>query len=97
MTPPPVRPMDNARSIAARAQDHAAAALAALAAVLADDQAPASARICAAEAILNRGFGRPTTMVKIDTNQLDRFTDEELDRVIAMLAKDDEERGLELE
>jgi hypothetical protein len=88
-TPPPV-PKDDARPIAARAQDHAAAALAALAAVLDDDEAPAPARISAAEAILNRGFGRPMTMVKVDTNQLDRFTDEQLDMLVALLTKEAE-------
>ena len=44
------------------ARQHTAEALGALKAIMSDKKAPASARVAASEAILNRGWGRPVQM-----------------------------------
>ncbi len=45
------------------ARQHTAEALGALKAIMSDKKAPASARVAASEAILNRGWGRPVQMI----------------------------------
>lgn len=47
------------KEIAAEAKEHAEAALATLAEIMADSEAPHSARVSAANAILDRGYGKP--------------------------------------
>lgn len=47
------------RALSEMAKDHAQAALATLAAIHADTQAPAAARVSAATAILDRAYGKP--------------------------------------
>jgi len=47
------------RDLAEMAKDHATAALATLASIHADGQAPAAARVSAAIAILDRAYGKP--------------------------------------
>ncbi|MGA7805559.1 hypothetical protein [Bradyrhizobium sp.] len=46
--------------IQARARRHTAAALKALAAIMKNEEAPAAARISAAQALLDRAWGKPT-------------------------------------
>jgi len=45
------------------ARQHTSQALSALQAIMNDPKAPASARVAASEALLNRGWGRPTQMI----------------------------------
>lgn len=47
------------RDLAEMAKDHAEAALRTLAEIMQDAEAPAAARVSAANAILDRGYGRP--------------------------------------
>lgn len=54
------------REIAAEAKDHAEAALKVLVDVMGDDNAPHSARISAANAILDRGYGRPGQSIDLN-------------------------------
>ena len=51
------------RSLAELAGAHSEAALTALAQIMTDAKAPASARVSAAVAILDRAFGRPAQLV----------------------------------
>lgn len=51
-------------SIEERARQHADAALAALAEVVADESAPHSAKVSAATALLDRGYGKPRQAVE---------------------------------
>jgi len=48
------------------ARQHTPQAIDALQAIMNEQQAPASARVAAAEALLNRGWGRPTQMIAGD-------------------------------
>jgi hypothetical protein len=48
------------------ARQHAPRAIAALKSIVDDKKAPAAARIAAAEALLNRAWGRPTAMLPND-------------------------------
>ena len=54
------------RSLSELARSYADTALDTLAAVTSDDTAPASARIAAACALLDRGYGRPPQRVELD-------------------------------
>lgn len=51
--------------IAEKAKTHGAAALAVLYEVMKDGQAPHSARVSAANAILDRGYGKPMQAVEV--------------------------------
>ena len=53
------------RTLAEMAKDHADAALKTLAAVHADEDAPAAARVSAATAILDRAYGKPQQSVAL--------------------------------
>lgn len=46
------------------ARSHTESAIKVLAGIMNQDQAPAAARVAAAEALLNRGWGKPTTTVE---------------------------------
>jgi len=48
------------------ARQHTPQAIEALQSIMNEQQAPASARVAAAEALLNRGWGRPTVMLAND-------------------------------
>ena len=48
------------------ARCHTSAAFEALRGIMSDEKAPPSARVAAAEAILNRGWGRPSQIVSGD-------------------------------
>lgn len=53
------------RDIAERAKTHGDAALNALVSIMGDDEAPHSARVSAANAILDRGYGKPRQAVEV--------------------------------
>ena len=74
------------RPIALRARDHTPLALATLAEVMSDPTAPASARITAAIAILDRGYGKATErVVNRKSSVLEELSDDELRAMIAAL------------
>jgi hypothetical protein len=52
------------------ARQHTAAALQALADIVADPSAPPGARVAAAEATLDRGYGRPTQMIDAEVRSV---------------------------
>lgn len=61
------------------ARTHTAAAVNTLLAVMRNTKAPAAARVSAATAILDRGYGRPTQMVVANpTRHVDHLSDAEL-------------------
>lgn len=53
------------RELSEMAKDHAAAALKVLVEIAKNDQEPASARVSAANALLDRGYGRPAQSVAL--------------------------------
>jgi len=85
------------RSIAQAAREHAEIALTVLIAVAQDVAAPPSARVSAANAILDRGYGKPVAQVEVALNPLEELIREINSRGSAMpistsyqIADDDE-------
>ncbi len=72
--------------VAEMARVHTAEALDTLAAVMRNTKAPASARVMAANAILDRGHGKAPRYVA--TERLDNMTDAELDKRLREAAAD---------
>jgi len=60
------------------ARQHTQRALETLVGVMSDDDAPANARITAANSLLDRGWGKATTHTEISVDVYDRMSDEEL-------------------
>jgi hypothetical protein len=56
------------RAVEEAARVHSETALATLAEICGDQKAPSAARVAAAEALLNRGWGRPTQRLAGDEN-----------------------------
>jgi len=54
------------REIATEAKEYASAALATLAEIMTDEEAPHSARVSASTAILDRGYGKPHQTQSVD-------------------------------
>jgi hypothetical protein len=52
---------------------------------MADPRAPWAAKIAAAIAILDRGWGKPTQVVDANVSVLDRMTDDEQRAILAAL------------
>ena len=75
------------RPIALRARDHAPLALATLADVMRDPKAPHASRISAANAILDRAYGKATERVENvrGLNTFDGVSDDELRMMIETL------------
>lgn len=67
-------------AIKALARDKADAALDTLVQIAGDKAAPAAARVAAATAILDRGYGKPAQMVTATVSVLDRLSHE--DRIV---------------
>src|SRR3954454_16839351 len=67
------------------AKQHTAIAISTLAEVMRDKAAPAIARVRAAEALLDRGHGRPTQHVEARISLLSELSDDELEAGIAAL------------
>jgi hypothetical protein len=63
------------------ARAHTEAAIDTLAAIMSDEKASPTARIAAANALLDRGYGKPTSIVEthIDNRNVREWTTEELD------------------
>lgn len=53
------------RELADMAKDHAESALDVLAEIMQDNQQPAAARVSAANALLDRGYGKPAQAVQV--------------------------------
>lgn len=62
----PKHVMSDGRSVAEAARDYGEKALKALSDVMEDAKAPPSARVSAASALLDRGFGKPTQPISGD-------------------------------
>lgn len=62
------------REIAEMAKDHAQAALQVLVSVANSAKSPAAARVSAATAILDRGYGKPRQSVEVDGSFAGAFT-----------------------
>ena len=60
------------------ARQHSTDAIATLVKIMKDDAAPHSARVLAAEKILDRGFGKPTQHIEANVNHFDAMGLDEL-------------------
>jgi hypothetical protein len=74
------------------AREHTEAAIAALVGVVNNEEAPAAARVAAANAILDRGWGKPETYTNMahHNKPLRELTDAELTAIITGEDSDDE-------
>ena len=74
------------RPLALRARDHTAKALQALVGTLDDPMATAAAKVSAAIALLDRGWGKPTERHEhVSLNAVAELSDDELRNTIALL------------
>jgi hypothetical protein len=77
----------------ALARECAPEAVSTLKGIMVNEKAPPAARITAAMALLDRGYGKPRQEVEIRKPNLDRLTDEELEqleRLTALMYDNDE-------
>lgn len=79
--------------VQALAREHTMVAIETLSTIMCDENAPAAARVSAANAILDRGYGRPpqTIDAAVTSKPLEEMTDEELMAIIS--ASDDSSEG----
>ena len=72
--------------IRSMARNHTAKALSTLASIMNEAKAPAAARVAAAQALLDRGWGKATQVVEATVNNVDasRVSDLELATIIAI-------------
>lgn len=79
------------KEVAELARAHTDEAMKALVSIAKNSKAPPSARVAAAEALLNRGWGRSPQEIKLEADvavTVDRMTPEERQRrIAALLAK----------
>jgi hypothetical protein len=75
--------------VQALARQHTVSAIATLSKIMGDDSAPPAARVAAANAILDRGFGKPAQAVKVsgDEGGAPIAVNANLDAFMAELAK----------
>jgi hypothetical protein len=75
------------------AREHTEAAINTLVAVMDNEEAPAAARVAAANAILDRGWGKPGQYVETSVlnKPIREMTDEELNAAIAALRDDSDD------
>jgi hypothetical protein len=64
-----------------------------LADIMNNDQAPPAARVGAATAILDRGYGKPPQTTDASVNALDKLSDDEQRALLAALSALDDEQG----
>ncbi len=79
------------RELAEMSRDHAETALNALVAIVEDSKSPAAARVSAASAILDRGYGKPPQFTTGDVGAFKRaseMTDDELAAIAAGGSRD---------
>ena len=66
------------------ARGHTVSALKTLASIMNSDEAPAAARVSAAQSLLDRGWGKPTQTVDMNVRKIAReLTDDELASIAA--------------
>jgi hypothetical protein len=75
------------RGIIELARSHSPAAISTLAKILRNERAPPAARISAATALLDRGYGKAKQEIEVVKPDLSRLTDDELDMLEQMLEK----------
>jgi hypothetical protein len=90
---PPDEPrvkIDDYRPLPLRARDYTGLALGTLVAVMRDTTASAGARVTAATAVLDRGWGKPTERVTVSSKNafdaFEGFTDDELSAMVMALS-----------
>lgn len=71
----------------ALARAHAPDAISTLKSIMANEKAPPAARISAAAAILDRGYGKPKQDLEIRQPDLSRLSDDELDALERLMEK----------
>jgi hypothetical protein len=76
--------------VQALARKHTKEAINTLAAIMADEKAPPAARVAAASAILDRGYGKPALHQHL-TGTLDLSLAERIDEAFRRLGDDDEQ------
>lgn len=88
---PPPRYRYDGQTLEALARPYAADALAVLHDVMHDDQAPAAARVSAADKVLDRGFGKPLQTIGVqslddinDLAALEKLEQEERERLMIL-------------
>jgi len=81
------------RDVIALARSHSLAAISTLAKIMRNERAAPAARISAATALLERGYGKAKQEVEIQTPNLDRLTDDELDALERLMEKAAEAAG----
>jgi hypothetical protein len=74
------------RSLAAAAREYGEDALATLAAIMADEEAPPASRIAASTALLDRGYGRPAQFSTDDAAEFRKAMDMSDDELAAIAA-----------
>jgi len=82
---PPGAPNKATRELKSLARQYTDEAILALADVVRDADAPPIARVKAAEALLDRGHGRPTQHIEAKISPLEELSDDELTAGIAAL------------
>jgi hypothetical protein len=78
------------RGVIELARSHSPAAIATLAKIMKNEQTPPAARISAAQALLDRGHGRPSQAVDVSGEvalDFSRFSNDELDEYERLLQK----------
>lgn len=78
------------RDLAAMAKEHAEAALKTLTSIAQDTAAPAAARVSAATAILDRGYGRPAQAVQVTGKNGERLMPTMV-QIVPVAAKQDDD------
>ncbi len=78
------------RHVALLAREYTAEAVRTLAEIMGDPGAPPSARVSAANSILDRGYGKAPQKIEVDTNAL---RDDELDRLVRDIASLRDRKG----
>jgi hypothetical protein len=72
--------------VRAAAKENTADAIKTLKTVMNNDHAPSAARVGAAIAILDRGWGKPTQAVEANVKMFDQLSDEDRNAILAALA-----------
>jgi hypothetical protein len=76
------------KTIQSLAREHTDKAIRTLAKIMGDDEATASARVAAATALLDRGYGKPPQFVSGDPNAYRKASDLSDDELASIIAED---------
>jgi hypothetical protein len=75
------------------ARQYAPEAISTLADIMANSNAPPAARVAAANAILDRGYGKPSQYIETNPSFVERLTEAQRDALIAALETFDDIRA----